>query len=159
MFIFDSDSLIRAYRDDFPPEGKHSDFWNWFDNVVNNDGIVIPEKVFEELNRKTDGLGKFLKKYQNLKPEPTEKCLSILPKVLSTYGELSEVDLERLEKKADPYLISHAIVLQGTVVSCEVSSPNRIGLNKKIPDICDVLHVSFESYPRFLWRLRGLYPG
>ena len=158
MYIFDSDSLIHAYRDDFPPEGEHSDFWNWLNNIGSHEGIIIPEKVFEELSKKTDGLNKFLTKYPNLKNEPTVNCLSILPKVLSTYGDLSDVDLEMLERKADPYVISHAMTLNATVVSCEVSKPYKIGVNKKIPDICDALDISFESYPRFLWRMRGIYP-
>jgi hypothetical protein len=159
MYIFDSNSLIHAYRDDFPPKWKDSDFWNWLDNIGDHDGIIVPEKVFEELSKKTDGLNKFLTKYPNLKKEPTINCLPILPKVLATYGDLSDVDLERLEKKADPYVISHAIMLKGIVVSCEVSEPYKIGINKKIPDICGALNVSFESYARFLWRMRGLYPG
>ncbi len=158
MYIFDSVSLIHAYRDDFPPKGKHSNFWNWLDNIGEQEGIIIPEKVFEELSNKTDGLSKFLTKQPNLKNEPTINCLSILPQVLSTYGELSDVDIEKLEKKADPYVISHALELNATVVSSEVSEPYKIGVNKKIPDICDTLDVSFESYPSFLWRMRGLYP-
>ncbi len=158
MYIFDSDSLIHAYRDDFPPKGEQSDFWNWLDDIGNHEGIIIPEKVIEELNLKTDGLSNFLRKYPNLRIESTTRCLTVLPKVLSTYGHLSDVDLERLEKKADPYVISHAIILNSTVVSGEVSKPDRIGVNKKIPDICDSLDISFESYPSFLWRMRGLYP-
>ncbi len=158
MYIFDSDSLIHAFRDDFPPKGKHSNFWNWLDNIGNHDGIFIPEKVFEEPKKKTDGLSEFLGKYPNLKTEPTINCLAILPKVLSEYGQLSDIDLERLERKADPYVISHAMTLNATVVSCEMSEPYKRGVHKKIPDICDALHISFESYPRFLWRMRGLYP-
>lgn len=158
MYIFDSVALIHAYRDDFPPEGEHSHFWNWLDNIGNHEGIIIPEKVFDELSKKTDGLNKFLTKYPNLKNEPTVNCLPILPRVLSTYGELSDVDLERLDRKADPYVIAHAIMLNATVVSSEVSEPYKTGVNKKIPDICDTLDISFESYPRFLWRMRGIYP-
>lgn len=158
MYIFDSNSLIHAYRDDFPPEGEHDDFWNWLDNIGNSEGIIIPEKVLDELSKKTDGLNKFLTKYPNLKNEPTVNCLTVLRNVLSTYGDLSDVDVEILEKKADPYVISHAMILNATVVSCEVSEPYKIGINKKIPDICDALDISFESYARFLWRMRGLYP-
>ncbi|MFH0768090.1 MAG: DUF4411 family protein [Chloroflexota bacterium] len=159
MYIIDSDSLIHAYRDDFPPKGDHSNFWTWLDNIGNHEGIIIPEKVIEELNRKTDGLCDFLKKYPNLKTEPTVNCLAILPKVLYVYGSLSDVDLERLERKADPYVISHAMTLKATVISSEVSQPYKIGVNKKIPDICGALNVLFESYPRFLWRMRGIYPN
>ncbi len=159
MYIFDSNSLIHAYRNDFPPEGEHSDFWNWLDNIGSHDGIIIPEKVLEKLSKKTDGLNIFLTKYPNLKNEPTVNCLLVLPMVLDTYGDLSDVDLEKLDRKADPYVISHAMVLDATVVSCEVSEPYRIGVNKKIPDICDTLNIPFESYPHFLWRVRGIYPG
>ncbi len=158
MYILDSDFLIHAYRDDFPPNGEHSSFWNWLDNIGGHEGIIIPESVIDELNKKTDGLSNFLKQYPNFIIESTTNCLTALPTVLSTYGHLSDVDLETLEKRADPYIISHAMILGSTVVSGEVSKPARIGINKKIPDICDVLGVSFESYPSFLWRMRGQYP-
>jgi predicted nucleic acid-binding protein len=159
MYVFDADSLIHAYRDDFPPGGEHSGFWNWLDNIGSQEGIIIPEKVLEELSKKTDGLNKFLSNYPNLKNEPTVNCLEVLHNVLYTYGDLSDVDVEILERKADPYVISHAMILNATVVSCEVSEPYKIGINKKIPDICDALDISFESYPRFLWRMRGVYPN
>lgn len=158
MYIFDTNSLIHAYRDDFPPLGKHNGFWDWLDNIAKHDGILIPEKVFEELSKKTDGLSEFLNKHPKFLREPTINCLTKLPQVLSEYGSLSDVDLEILEKKADPYVISHAFTLKATVVSSEVSGPNKQGINKKIPDICQSLNVSFESYPGFLWRMRGLYP-
>jgi hypothetical protein len=158
MYIFDSDSLIHAYRDDFPPEGEHGDFWNWLDNIGSQEGIIIPESVREELGRKTDGLKEFLTKYPNLKNEPTVNCFPVLTEVLSAYGDLSDVDVEILETRADPYVISHSMILNATVVSCEVSEPYKIGINKKIPDICDALDISFESYPHFLWRMRGIYP-
>jgi hypothetical protein len=158
MYIFDTVSLIHAYRDDFPPKKDDGHFWDWFDNIGNHDGVVIPEKVLEELNRKTDGICDFLKSLTNLKNESTTSCLKYLPSVLGTYGTLSDVDLELLESKADPYVIAHAIGLNATVVSSEISEPLRIGKNKKIPDLCQSLGVSFESYPRFLWRMRKIYP-
>lgn len=157
MYVFDTSALINAYKNDFPPAAT-DDFWKWLDDVGKTDGIIIPETVFEELNKKTDGLAKFLTTYPNLKKEPTTSCLPSLKQVLDAYGSLSDVDLEMLQHKADPYVIAHAIAMGGTVVSSEVSQPLRVGINKKIPDICDSLVVQFCSYPRFIWLARGKYP-
>jgi Domain of unknown function (DUF4411) len=158
MYIFDTVSLIHAYWDDFPPKGKGNSFWKWLNSIGMLEGIVIPEKVFEELDKKTDGLSDFLKTLPNIKSVATINCLSSLGKVLKEYGQLSDVDLERLEAKADPYLIAHGLVLKSVVVSSERSEPTRLGINKKIPDICHSLNIDFESYPAFLWRMRKLYP-
>jgi len=158
MYIFDTVSLIHAYRDDFPPKGQNDSFWKWLDNIGIHEGVVIPQKVFDELEKKTDGLSDFLKTLSNIARVPTSDCLNSLNKVLNEYGELSDVDLERLESKADPYLIAHGLTLKAVVVSSEISEPHRLGVNKKIPDVCHSLNVDFESYPRFLWRMHKVYP-
>ncbi|MDV2990270.1 MAG: DUF4411 family protein [Dehalogenimonas sp.] len=159
MYIFDTCCLIHAYKDDFPPNGPNKAFWSWFDNLASNEEIIIPEEVLEEIDCKKDGLKKFLSRHTNLKKESGAKCVSALPTVLRNYGDdLSDVDLELLGGKADPYIISHAIVSKGTVVSCEVSDKRKTGVQKKIPDVCGELNVDFESYTCFVWRMRGLYP-
>ena len=158
MYIFDTVSLIHAYRDDFPPNGKDGYFWKWLNNIGSKDGIAVPEKVIEELDKKTDGLTDFLKTMTNISSIPTANCVNYLNNVINAYGSLSDVDLERLEAKADPYVIAHGLTLGAVVVSSEISEPLKIGVNKKIPDICHSLNVHFESYPTFLWRMRKIYP-
>lgn len=157
MYVFDSSSLIQAYRDDFPPSKDNDIFWGWFDNIAKYEGIVVPEKVYEETGKKDDGLKQYITSLLNIQEEPTVNCMAVFKTVVDAYGTLSTEDLERLDAIADPYVIAHSITLKATAVSCEKTAPLRIGLNKKIPDICDSLSVSHESYTRFLWRMRGIY--
>lgn len=113
---------------------------------------MICDKVFDELKQATDGLYLFLSKLTGIRRESTSSALPHLPQILAAYGEMNEIDLEELDKKADPYSIAHAVALRATVVTNEVSRPGRSKpLKKQIPDICSILHVPCIRYPRFLW--------
>ena len=157
VFVIDADALIHAYRYDFPPEGNHAGFWEWLDELGQSIDIVIPESVIKEIKDGNDGLAELLAKLHNLKNQPTANSLKHIPAVLKAYGALSEIDVEIIGRKADPYVIAHAIDLKATVVTNEIPEPGRTApRNKKIPDICSVLHVSCVRYPHFIWEMRGL---
>ena len=83
--------------------------------------------------------------------------MAVFKTVVDAYGTLSTEALHILDSIADAYVIAHSMALKATAVSCETSKPLRVGINKKIPDICDSLSISHESYSRFLWRMRGIY--
>ena len=75
--------------------------------------------------------------------------------VLNAYGPLTDVALEELNEKADPYLIAHALALGAAVVTNEASHPGTTNpLNKHIPDICSYLGIACIRYPRFLWEMK-----
>jgi hypothetical protein len=64
-------------------------------------------------------------------------------------------ELEIFDKRADAYLIAHGLDLGATIVTNEVSSPNKTApLKKKIPDICRTMGVGCIRYPRFLWEMK-----
>jgi hypothetical protein len=156
IFVIDTDSLIHAYRYDFPPKGNHSGFWEWLDQLAQSYDIVIPESVFNEIKEGNDDLYELLKTLHHLKTQATKDSLIHLPDVMKAYGAITEVDLEIIGKKADPYVIAHAILLQATVVTNEISEPGKTApRNKKIPDICSALHVLSVRYPHFIWEMRG----
>jgi len=155
-FVVDTDTLIHAYRYDFPPEGDHSGFWEWLNNLASTTDIIIPEKVIDEIKKGTDGLAELISKLDNMEIEPTTNCLSQLPAVMNAYGVKTEIDIEIIGKGADSYVIAHAMNLQATVVTNEISEPSRLEpRNKKIPDICSMLHVKYMRYPHFLWEMRA----
>lgn len=157
IFVIDADALIHAYRYDFPPDGDHGGFWEWLDELAQSFNISIPEKVLEEINRGNDGLADLLHRLSYLKYLPSEDSLKHIPSVLGAYGALTEVDIEIIGKKADPYIIAHAIELKATVVTNEIPEPGRTEpRNKKIPDICSILDVLCVRYPHFIWEMRGL---
>jgi hypothetical protein len=156
IFVIDADALIHAYRYDFPPNGKHDGFWEWLDILAITFNIVIPESVLKEIKDGNDGLFELLRKLKNLKNAPTQSSLINLPDVLKAYGSLTEIDVEIIGSKADPYIIAHAIGLNAAVVTNEIPEPGRTApRNRKIPDICDSLKVNCIRYPHFLWEMRG----
>ena len=155
-FVIDTDALIHAYRYDFPPDGNHGGFWEWLDALAGTIDIYIPEKVYKEIKDGNDKLADLLDGLNNLKNQPTTAALSHINKVLGAYGQLTEIDLEIIDKKADPYVIAHAIELKAIVVTNEIPEPGRtVPRNKKIPDICSTLKVPCVRYPRFIWEMRG----
>jgi len=159
IFVIDTDALIHAYRYDFPPEGNHAGFWEWLDVLAQSIDIFIPESVLKEIKEGNDALADLLRKLYHLKDLPTEDSLKHIPTVLKAYGALTEIDLEIIGAKADPYIIAHAIELKAKVVTNEIPEPGRTApRNKKIPDICSALRVSCVRYPHFIWEMRGLSP-
>jgi len=159
IFVIDTDALIHAYRYDFPPDGNHGGFWEWLDRLAQSFDIFIPESVLKEIKEGNDGLDDWLSKLHYLKHLPTEDSLKHVSSVLKAYGALTEVDLEIIGAKADPYVIAHAIELKATVVTNEIPEPGRTApRNKKIPDICSILDVLCVRYPHFIWEMRGLPP-
>lgn len=157
IFVIDADALIHAYRYDFPPDGNHGGFWEWLNVLAQSFDILIPNSVLEEIKAGNDGLAGLLKKLNHLKYLSTEDSLKHIPNVLKGYGTLTDLDLETIGAKADPYIIAHAIELKATVVTNEIPEPSRTApRNKKIPDICSVLGVIWVRYPHFIWEMRGL---
>jgi hypothetical protein len=156
VYILDADVLIHAFRYDFPPNGNHDGFWEWLNELAATFQIVIPESVLNELKEGNDGLFEKIMTLTNLKFPPTEESLAQMAKVLKAYGALTEIDLEIIGAKADPFLIAHGLVLNGSVVTNEIPEPGRTApRNKKIPDICSSSGIKWIRYPHFLWDMRG----
>jgi hypothetical protein len=156
VFILDADVLIHAYRYDFPPSGKHDGFWEWLDILAASVDIFIPESVMKEIKEGNDGLFDLLHTLKNLKHHPTSEAILKIPDVLRAYGALTEIDVEIIGRRADPYIIAHAMLLNASVITNEIPEPGRtVPRNKKIPDICSALNVDCIRYPHFLWEMRG----
>lgn len=150
----DSDALIQAFRYDFPPNDDPGGFWSWIEESGNGHQILICDKVFEEIEKGNDSLYSFLAGLSTIRREAVASALPHLPTVMSAYGEMEDVDLEAIDRTADPYLVAHAIGLEGTVITNEVSRPGvTAARKKKIPDICSLLSVPCMRYPRFLWNM------
>lgn len=152
MYLFDADVLIKASRHDFPLCANPGTFWTYLEQMGKDNKGGIPQAVYEEITRNDEGLATWLHERRALLFLPTEGAIPYMPAVLKAYGPLSDVELERLNHKADPYLVAHAIALQAVVVTDEVCAPCATSpLKKKIPDICQSLSVQCIRYPRFLW--------
>jgi hypothetical protein len=154
MYILDANVFILANRHDFPIDTNPGTFWDLVEKLGNQGELRVPETVFEELSRKEDIVKEWILKRKDVLMIPTEHSLPFLPRVLNAYGIFSENDLEIFDGKADPFLIAEGIASMAVVVSDEIRHPTETRIRyKKIPDICDIVGVSYLRYPRFLWEL------
>jgi hypothetical protein len=152
MFVFDADSLILANRHDFPINIDPGTFWQYLEDMGNLGEIRIPESVFNEIEKRDDKLKEWLIARKNIFFIPTKEAYPFLPKVIETYGFRTDLEIEQINGKADPFLIAHSLHTGATIVTNEIRQPGITNpANKKIPDICDQLKISSVHYPRFLW--------
>lgn len=155
MYVLDADALIIASRHDFPIGTNPGTFWTFLEDMGEARQIRIPEAVYDEIQRNDEGLYDWLNARRDKLFLPKDAALPYITMVLDAYGHLSDIQLEQLNGKADPYLIAHALASGATVVTNEVPRPSASNpLNKKIPDICTCLSVTCVRYPRFLWDIK-----
>jgi hypothetical protein len=154
MYLLDADSLMHANRHDFPININPGTFWQFLEEMGGKGEIKIPQSIYDEIARGDDSLNKWLSQHKDIFILPTVSVLLYLQQVLDAYGSMTDIELEELNRKADPYLIAHALATGATIVTNEISSPHATGpLNKHIPDICGYLKISCLRYPRFLWEM------
>ena len=72
------------------------------------------------------------------------------------YDTTDEITLEEL--KADPWVIAHARAVAGTVVTSEKPGNQTSPRKKKIPTVCETLHIPCCTITSFLWRMRSDMP-
>jgi len=155
IYFLDSNFLIDAKNWHFPLD-KRLDFWKWLLSLGQKDILKIPESVYEEINRGNDELVNWINENKNTFLCKKVECIQSLSSALAGYGEVTEIDLEQL--KADPYVIAHALAVNGSVVTEERPKETLVIKNKKIPTVCDGLHIPCLTLPTFMWELRGTLP-
>jgi Domain of unknown function (DUF4411) len=135
VYLIDSDALIRADRQYYPPN-RFPIFWTWLLHMGISGNAKMPREQYEEIVSGRGALVDWLRseevKQALLLAEDADPTL-VAEVVLRGYGQLDEVGLERVGR--DPFLIAYAFAdrAQRTVVTLEVSAPRRQGANRKIP--------------------------
>ena len=155
IYFLDTNVLIDADQLHFSIR-ERQDYWNWLLSLGKKGQLKIPESVYDEVKDK-DLVG-WLEEHKTVFLCRTEECLIALPKVAQGYGDplLSEEELEMLG--ADPFIIAHAIVAGGTVVTHEKPTNATIPKNKKIPSVCQALNVPCLTLLTFMWEMRRTLP-
>jgi hypothetical protein len=155
IYFLDTNVLVDANKFHFSIR-ERQDYWNWLLSLGREGQLKIPETVYGEVK---DGyLAEWLEAHKDVFFCKTEECLAALPKVAQGYGDplLSEEELEML--KADPFIIAHAIVADGTVVTHEKPNNATAPKNKKIPSVCQALGVPCLTLLTFMWEMRRTLP-
>lgn len=104
IYIIDSSSLIEL--------NKHNamdvfvSVWKNISQLINNDRLVAPKEVFNEIKDYDDTLAKWAKNQKKLFKEPTARQIEIVQEILKDYPALVDVNTKH---SADPWVIALAI--------------------------------------------------
>ena len=147
IYLFDANTLINA-NDFYYPFDRIPQYWDWLIHQGNNGQIKIPQEIYDEITSDSTDFDKWLKNSQ------TKDALILKEAVNLNYlnqvytngyllpQPLKDTDLEKIAK--DSFLIAYALNNpMRTIVTKEVLKPNKVGANKKIPDVCDTLGIAW----------------
>lgn len=139
IYIIDSSSLIEL--------NKHNamdvfvSVWRNIRQLINNDRLIAPKEVFNEIKDYDDTLANWAKNQKKLFKEPTERQIKIVKEILKDYPALVDVNTKH---SADSWVIALAIEtssnqqqtllkIKRIVVTEEKLRGNRV----KIPFVCN----------------------
>jgi hypothetical protein len=146
LYLLDANVLIRAHEDYYGLE-QVPQFWQWLLGVADAGQVRMPFEVHDEIAVANGPLPDWIcdaavKKSLILDEEVDP---DLFDRVMRCYGaNLSDSDLEKIG--GDPFLVAYALVSPDrVVVTKEVSKPSKQGANRKIPDVCNDLSVSWMT--------------
>ncbi len=154
LYLLDANVLIVAHNYYYPID-RVPEFWEWLLHVAEKGRVKIPVEMAEEIKegRKDDLLRKWISNSFNsnalllreeIEPDRVQTVVR-----LGYAPDLTDIELDQIGR--DPFLVAYALgVSDRCVVTTEVSKPKRSRQNRKLPDVCSSLGVSwcdpFELY-------------
>lgn len=139
IYIVDTSSLVKLNRNN--PIDVFPSIWEKLKLLSDNNRLIAPKEVFNEIKQNDDMLSKWAKQQKKMFKEPTQKQITIVQEILKEYPAL--IDAER-KYDADPWVVALAIELssnqQTTLVTIKrivVTEEKLRGNQIKIPFVCN----------------------
>ena len=148
IFSFDANVFIDMKK--YYPRESNNKLWEIIEDKMNNYEILISKEVLIELKRKSDGLSKWLNKYQDNIIESVEEIQYYVIYLVNKYQ--GWIDPNSTTNQADPYVIALADYHKGAVVTQEKihrhlnENPDQIPNQPhalKIPNICNLENIAY----------------
>ena len=138
IYIIDTSSLVKLNRNN--PIDVFPSIWEKLKLLADNDRLIAPREVHNEIKQNDDMLSKWAKVQKKMFKEPTPKQIELVQEILKDYPSL--IDTER-KYDADPWVIALAIELssnpQKTLLNIKrivVTEEKLRGTQIKIPYVC-----------------------
>jgi hypothetical protein len=160
LYLLDANVLIRAHEDYYGID-QVPQFWDWLLEVAKADQVKMPFEIYQEIAISNGPLCSWItvaatKKALILDEEVDQ---DLVERVLNDgHGSnLNDSDLEKVGQ--DPFLVDYALAVAGrVVVTKEVSRPSKQRANRKVPDVCSDLGVTwmkdFDFYKALNFRTK-----
>ena len=139
VYIIDSSSLIELNKHN--AMDVYVSVWKNISELIQNDRLIAPREVLNEIKDYDDSLAGWAKKQKKLFKAPTAKQVQIVQDILKNHPSLVDVSAKH---SADPWVIALAIELasqsQQTLIQIKriVVTEEKIRGNRvKIPYVCN----------------------
>ena len=139
VYIVDTSSLVKLNRNN--PIDVFPSIWERLKLLSDNNRLIAPKEVFNEIKQNDDMLSKWAKQQKKMFKEPTQKQITIVQEILKDYPAL--IDAER-KYDADPWVVALTIEMssnqQTTLVTIKrivVTEEKLRGNQIKIPFVCN----------------------
>jgi len=139
VYIVDTSSLVKLNRNN--PIDVFPSIWEKLKLLSDNNRLIAPKEVFNEIKQNDDMLSKWAKQQKKMFKEPTQKQITIVQEILKDYPAL--IDAER-KYDADPWVVALTIEMssnqQTTLVTIKrivVTEEKLRGNQIKIPFVCN----------------------
>lgn len=147
IYCLDANVLIQAWQKYYSPE-LCPDYWNILNKLGKDGKIFIPEEVKNEIvvtdnkEKSEDDLSKWLKRSSIPVHKPTESVIRSWQTILNA-NPLHKllVDNVRGRSLADPWVVSHALSINATVVTKENLETAMNTKRIKIPNVCENMNI------------------
>lgn len=150
IYLLDANVLINANNLYYPID-RVPEYWDWLLHMCQLGKVKIPLEIFEEVKDGPDGKDKdllysWIQKADNKKALILDEEINIsyLQKVVNQgyADDLTDDEIPQLGR--DPFLIAYALNNPNRcVVTAETSNPDKKRKNKKVPNVCKSLGVSW----------------
>lgn len=157
LYLLDANVIHKANQEHYPID-RIPEYWDWLVHLGNQGTVKIPWQIYEEIKPSALDL-----KFQQWSQSNDVKSALILneevdpelvDRVFNTgyANDLNEVEIDKIGM--DPFLIAHALkdVKNRCVVTGEVSKPSCKRGDRRIPDVCNSLGVTWYSPHQFIIR-------
>lgn len=148
LYLLDANVLIEADRDYYPLD-RVPEFWSWLRHEAVAGNLKVPPEMYEEVTAGNGALVEWLKqptiKRDLLLAEQPDPELVTQVVSIGYAPDLTDIELDRIGR--DPFLISYALTQPAArwVISNESSRPKAQRANRKVPDVCNAVHVECRN--------------
>lgn len=149
-FCLDSGPFINSWRKHYPPP-LFPCVWDCLGELCQENRIIIPKAVYDEIEVGGDDLFDWIKERKNIIHEVNEEVIRAVKEIMRDYGRL--VDTKKGRSVADPWVIAHAVATSAVVVT-EEEPAKQPSKSLKIPDVCNSLGIRYMNTVGLL-RSRG----
>lgn len=150
LYLLDASVLITAHHSYYPVESV-PEYWEWLAYVGQQGHVKMPFEIFEEVKDGPDDAEKD-RLFAWLQEDANKNALllvdavdpELVQKVIAEgyAGDLTDDEVDQLGR--DPFLVAHALSgKERCVVTVETSAPRRQRQNRKLPDVCKTLGLSW----------------